>query len=245
MKDLTVIDDKACFSKGTGFAKVEHRWCPDLGMFAIDRPIFTIRDDNGRVTAKGSCLWKTEACSDCFNLKFYRAYQRDLNRRDVRNEQSWQRLTGVALKAMLDRKRNQTERVRYMSRGEAFRDPSDVRRIEDTANANPKRKFWIPTRAWRSRIMRPLIVALWKRCPNLRIQASTDVTTTREEQASLDAEGWSTMFFGDDEAFETLTGEPRHPCAKTWEHDKGACAKRCGKGGCFDKGQTHVHLKQH
>ena len=37
----------------------------------------------------------------------------------------------------------------------------------------------------------------------------------------------------------------RREGAKTWEHDKGACAKRCGKGGCFDKGQTHVHLKQH
>ena len=227
---------------------VEHRWCGDIGMFAVDRPIFTIRDDNGRVTAKGSCLWRTEACADCFNLKFYGMYERDMNARDVRNEQSWQRLTGVALKSTLDRKHTrQTDRVRYMSRGEAFRDPSDVRRVEDTANKNPKRKFWIPTRAWRSHIMRPLIVALWKRCPNLRIQASTDVTTTREEQASLDAEGWSTMFFGDDEAFETLTGEERHKCAKTWDHAKGACASAdtCLRGGCFDTEQTHVHLKQH
>ena len=48
---------------------VEHRYCADLGMFAVDRPINTIRDDNGRVTAKGSCLWKTSACDDCFNLK--------------------------------------------------------------------------------------------------------------------------------------------------------------------------------
>jgi len=88
-------------------------------------------------------------------------------------------------------------------------------------------------------------VAIMREFPNARIQASTDVTTTREEQSSLDAEGWSTMFFGDDEAFKTLTGSERHLCAKTWEKDKGACAKRCGKGGCFAKEQTHVHLKQH
>ena len=225
---------------------VEHRYCADLGMFAVDRPINTIRDDAGRVVSKGSCVWKTEACADCFNLKFMKMYQRDIDRRDVRNEQSWQRLTGKALSATLDRKnKRQTDRVRFMTRGEAFRDPSDIIRVRDLLTANPDRLFWIPTRAWRSRIMRPLIVALWKRCPNLRIQASTDVTTTREEQASLDDEGWSTMFFGDDEAFETLTGEERHLCAKTWDKDKGACAKRCGKGGCFDKGQTHVHLKQH
>ena len=225
---------------------VEHRYCADLGMFAVDRPINTIRDGDGRVIAKGSCLWKTSACDDCFNLKFMRMYKRDIDARDVRNEQSWQRLTGKALRATLDRKsKRQTGRVRLMTRGEAFRDRTDIIRVRDLLTANPDRLFWIPTRAWRNRHLRPLIVAIMREFPNARIQASTDVTTTREEQASLDAEGWSTMFFGDDEAFETLTGEKRHLCAKTWEHDKGACAKRCGKGGCFDKEQTHVHLKQH
>lgn len=224
---------------------VEHRYCADLGMFAIDRPIFTIRDDQGRVAAKGSCLWRTSACDDCFNLKFMKMYQRDIDRRDVRNEQSWQRLTGEALRATLGRKRNQTDRVRLMTRGETFRDPSDIIRVRDLLTANPDTLFWIPTRAWRSKRLRPLIVAIMREFPNARIQASTDVDTTREEQASLDAEGWSTMFFGDDEAFKTLTGNERHLCAKTWDKDKGACAKRCSKGGCFDKGQTHVHLKQH
>ena len=225
---------------------VEHRYCADLDMFAIDRPINTIRDGGGKVIAKGSCVWKTEPCDKCFNLKFMRMYKRDMDAKDVRNERSWQGLTGKALRATLDRKhKRQTDRVRLMSRGETFRDPSDIIRVRDLLTENPDRLFWIPTRAWRSRRMRPLIVAIMREFPNARIQASTDVTTTREEQAGLDAEGWSTMFFGDDEAFETLTGNERSLCAKTWEQDKGACATRCGKGGCFDKGQTHVHLKQH
>jgi hypothetical protein len=227
---------------------VEHRFCEDIGMFAIDRPIFSIRNKAGRVIAKGSCIWKTSACDDCFNLKFMRMYKRDIDARDVRNEQSWERLTGKALATTLDRKsKRQTGRVRFMTRGEAFRDRTDIIRVRGLLTANPDRLFWIPTRAWRSRHLRPLIVAIMREFPNARIQASTDVTTTREEQASLDAEGWSTMFFGDDEAFETLTGEKRHLCAKTWAHKKGACAsaETCLEGGCFDKEQTHVHLKQH
>ena len=227
---------------------VEHRFCEDIGMFTIDRPIFSIRNKAGRVITKGSCLWKTSACDDCFNRKFYSMYQRDMNARDVRNEESWQHMTGEALRLTLGRKHTrQTDRIRYMSRGEAFRDPSDVPRVEDQANANPERKMWIPTRAWRNPIMRRLIEALARRCPNLRIQASTDVTTTREEQERLDADGWSTMFFGDDDAFETLTGQPRHKCVKTWDHKRGACAsaETCLEGGCFDTAQTHVHLKQH
>ena len=120
---------------------VEHRYCADLDMFAIDRPINTIRDDGGKVIAKGSCVWKTEPCSECFNLKFMRMYKRDIDGKDVRNERSWQGLTGKALRVTLDRKRKQTDRVRLMTRGEPFRDPSDIIRARDLLTENPDRLF--------------------------------------------------------------------------------------------------------
>ena len=222
---------------------VENRWCADLGMFAIDRPIHAIKATADRPGAKASCLWRTKACEGCFNEKFFAMYQKAMDNSDVRSEQSWQRITGRALFNVLDRKRNQTERVRLMTRGEAFRDPTDVPRVKDLCDANPDRLFWVPTRSWRSKVMRPIVRALQDQCPNLRLQASTDIYTTKEEQASLDADGWSTMFWGDDEQHETLTGTERFKCPKTWEKAKGACAGCVG--GCFDKEQTHVHLKGH
>jgi hypothetical protein len=224
---------------------VEHRWCSDLGMFAIDRPIYSIKPTADRPGVKGSCVHRTAACSGCFNNKFYRMYQRDMDNRDVRNELSWRAITGAKLAKVMGRKRHQTSRVRLMTRGEAFRDPSDIRRVRDLCNANPGRVFWLPTRSWRNKHMRPLVRALQDELPNLRLQASTDVTTTAEEQAGLEDDGWSTMYWGDDDQHETLAGTPRHLCPKTWEHEKGACASTCTDGGCFSDKQTHVHLKAH
>ena len=65
--------------------------------------------------------------------------------------------------------------------------------------------------------------------------------------------------FGDDDQLETLTGDPRFKCPKTWGHDgsaskesvkaaKGSCGdpSKCGSGGCFDASKpVHVHLKKH
>lgn len=225
--------------------QVEHRWVSDIGMFAIDRPIFSIKAKGDRPAVKGSCVHKTKACDGCFNMKFHRMYPDAMDGRDVRNEHSWQRIDGLSLSKTLKRKRNQTSRVRLMTRGEAFRDRADVPRVRDLCEQNPDKIFWVPTRAWRNKHLRPLLLKLAEEVPNLRIQASTDIDTTLEEQQMLDEQGWSTLYFGDDEQRETLTGEPRHMCAKTWEKAKGACASTCKKGGCFDKEVTHVILKKH
>lgn len=223
----------------------KHRWVSDLGMFAIDRPIFGIKPTATRPGAKPSCVWRTAACSDCFNNKFYGMYAEDMANRDVENEISWQSITGEALHGALARKHTrQTGRFRLMTRGEAARDPSDVSKIRSICNANPDMLVWMPTRAWRSRVMRPLLEALRDECPNLRLQASTDTGTTAEEQASLERDGWSTMFFGDDDRTTTPAGTPMFQCPKTWEHEKGACATTCDDG-CFSKKPTHVHLKKH
>lgn len=233
---------------------VEHRWCKDIGMFAVDRPIYAIKATAERPGAKPSCLWRTKACEGCYNNKLYDMYQEDMDGRDVRNEQSWQAITGEGLREALSTKRSrQTSRLRLMTRGEAFRDPTDIPRVRDICNANPEKDIWVPTRSWRSPLMRPHVRALQDECPNLRLQASIDHTNTDEEIRGLIDEGWSLMFWGDNER-TTLPGRdskgrfaqvPMHRCAKTWAKEKGACAETCNEEGCFDSEQTFVHLKGH
>lgn len=219
-----------------------HRWCKDLGMFAVDRP-------HG-ISPISSCLHATKYCiQTCFNNKFAKMYPEAMANRDRANEESWLVITGEALKAALDRKyKRQTDRFRLMTRGEAFKDSTDLERVIDLADANPDRIIWIPTKAWRRPMLRLAIEALMEICPNLRILASTDPNTTPEEQAMLDENGWSTMFYGNDDQLETLSGSARFQCPKTWAHDLGACGdpKRCSSGGCFDNSQpVHIHLKEH
>ena len=229
-----------------------HRWCKDLGMFAVDRPYGN--------NPGSSCKHATRQCiKDCFNYKFTAMYPEAMARSDANNERSWITISGEALARALDRKRNQTDRFRFMTRGETFKDMSDFERVIDIAEANPDRVHWIPTKAWRRPMFRHALNELRKMFPNLRILASTDTTTTEQEQKILDDEGWSTMFFGDDSQLDTLTGSPRFKCPKTWGHDgsaskesvkaaKGSCGdpSRCASGGCFDASKpVHVHLKKH
>jgi hypothetical protein len=226
-------------------------------MFAVDRPHGAKRGS--------SCKHTTATCRKyCFNNKLMAMYTDAMTRRDIANEESWQNMDGQALSDALDRKRNQTDRFRLMTRGEAFSSlrSGDLERVIDIPDSNPDRVFWIPTRAWRRPMLRRAIEALREICPNVRILASTDPETTKEEQAQLDADGWSTMFFGDDSEAakrETLTGNPRYLCPKTWgmgrsgtkedrKTGKGACgdSSRCNVGGCFDSSQpVHIHLKTH
>lgn len=222
--------------------KTLHRWCSDLGMFAVDRP-------HG-ISPHSTCKWATRYCiKACFNNKFSRMYPVAMAKRDIANEQSWQALTGSDLARVLGRKyKRQTDRIRLMTRGEAFKDSSDLERVIDLADENPDRLIWVPTKAWRNPLMRIAIEALREICPNLRILASTDPDTTPEEQAMLDENGWSSMFFGDDDQLETLTGSARFKCPKTWAKDLGSCGDptRCNSGGCFDNSQpVHIHLKEH
>ena len=202
------------------------RYCNDIDMFAIDRPVIT-------------CKHATSFCAKhCFNVKLYKAFGHGMNPKDVKNEQAWGTLTGSELAKVLAKKRNQTKRVRLMTRGEAISTASDIDKIIDIANNNKTSVFWVPTRAWRNAELRDLIEEKLFPLKNLRLQASLDPSNSEQEVQSLIAAGWSTMFFGDDTATDN-----RKKCPKTWNHANGHCSK-C-TGGCFSAKQTHVHLKQH
>ena len=73
---------------------------------------------------------------------------------------------------------------------------------------------------------------------NARVQASIDPSNDELEIELLKADGWSTMFYGDDTATDK-----GFKCPKTWNKAKGHCAV-CEKG-CFSEKRTDVHLKQH
>lgn len=205
----------------------EIRFCNDIGMFASDRPVST-------------CKWRTAFCrANCYNCKLYAMYK-DMSSKDIRNEQEWQSLTGQALATSLNRKRKQTERFRLMTRGEALSTRDDIDRVKDICKANPERLVWLPTRAWRSKELRPIIEQELMPIKNLRLQASLDPSNSQQEIDDLVSAGWSTMFFGNDDK-APIEGSVK--CPKTWEHKKGHCAK-C-KGGCFSPNQRHIWLKMH
>jgi hypothetical protein len=130
-----------------------------------------------------------------------------------------------------------------MARGEAFAAPGDVDKVLDILTANPDTVFWIPTRAWRNASMRGKIERKIMSLPNARVLASTDIYTSKRQWAMLARRGWSTMFFGDDNARETPIGEPMHLCAKTHKGLKGACATCVD--GCFSTDRVNIHLKKH
>jgi len=222
---------------------VEMRYCPDIALWAFDRPINDIID----AAIKGSCVWMSEYCKHtCYNLKLYKLYPA-MRTKDIRNERSWQAITGAAVYAFLSRKRKVVKRARFMTRGEAISTYADLTRVKDICESTPEVMWWLPTRAWRDPVLRACIEADLMHIPNLAIHASTDPSTSVEEQAMLDAHGWSTMFYGDDSQLETLTGHKRFKCPKTHGKVKGACSVCVN--GCFKritKGETvHVHLSQH
>lgn len=212
--------------------KSEMRYCEDIGMFAFDRPI------------ADTCHHRTAFCeSHCFNDKLYKLYPA-MHAKDVRNESYWKQIDGKQVRATLARKRKDTGRVRFMTRGEAVSDYSDIERIRDICLANPETEFWMPTRAWRHPLLQALVNAHLKGIENLHILASMDVTNTADEWEMVVTMGWSTMFFGDNSMLVTPLGGRMFKCPKTWGHVKGACNK-C-KRGCFEgHGRVDVHLKEH
>ena len=142
------------------------------------------------------------------------------------------------LRRCLDNAATLVRRVRMFSRGEGFSSLSDIARAEALLAALPNTLFMWPTRSWRDPELRPLVRELQDKHPNLRLLASTDPTTTKDEFDQLHAEGWSTMHFGDEGHAENYFN-----CPKTYAGLKGHCAL-C-KAGCFQPGQVHIHLKQH
>lgn len=210
------------------------RYCDDIGMFTFDR------------SRKVSCIHATSFCaSTCFNNKLEACFKGILPK-DRRLEASWEFYTGDTVATFLGRKRLQTSRVRFMSRGEAFKNTDDVARVLDIVKGSPLTTFWIPTRAWRDYRLEKQIRHAFARVDNVRILASTDPTTTRTEYQTLVDLGWSTMFYGltVEQASALYAGVVEfHQCRKTHQHVKGAC-KTC-RSGCFKRSQVHVHLKQH
>ena len=212
--------------------KSEIRWCEDIGMFAFDRPIPT------------SCVHRTDFCDKtCFNVKLYKFYK-GMSVKDVRNEEYWQQITGEQFKKTLLRKRKQTKRVRFMTRGEALSTYHDVPRVEDIVLSTPATEYWLPTRAWRDTLLFAMVQSELKQIPNLHILASMDPSNTPEEWEFVRANGWSTMYYGDDSLTYTPLGEKFFKCPKTFGHVVGACGS-C-KRGCFEgHGRVDVHLSQH
>lgn len=211
------------------------RYCADIGLHAIDR------------SRENSCVFATAFCREtCYNRKLEGGlFRRGMATRDVSNDIFWENgdlATGLP--------RNVT-RARLVTRGEAFASKVDVSRVEMLANARPATVFWIPTRAWRSRVLRPMLESLRARCANLRILASIDPTNSDAELEMLATRGWSVMFYGDDDrnairARAESLGYRYSACPKTWHHVRGACA-RC-RSRCFTAKPSRpgfYHLKRH
>jgi hypothetical protein len=202
------------------------RYCKDIGCFALDFPKFT-------------CAFRTEFCNEnCYNIKMYRMYKDDMVNRDRTNLDAWTSCTVQEFVDCLKNKRNQTSRFRFATRGEVFYSSLNIAKIREIAIAMPDTIFWIPTRAWRNAMRRSEIMTVLFPLANVRVMASIDPSNSLDEVASLKADGWSTIFYGDDTATDN-----RVKCTKTWNHTKGACAK-CTKG-CFSENRVDVHLKKH
>ncbi len=213
--------------------KSEIRWCEDIGMFAFDRPIPV------------SCVHRTDYCEkECFNVKLYKLYP-DMEKKDIRNEAYWQQVTGEQVRKTLKRKRKQVKRVRFMTRGEAIRDYSDIHRVYDIVTINPDSEWWMPTRAWRDPLLMAMIQAVLKPLTNRHVLASMDLSNTPEEWEAVRGMGWSTMYINEDKAMtHTPLGEKMFKCPKTYGHVKGAC-ETC-KRGCFEGyGRVDVSLWKH
>lgn len=201
------------------------RFCDDIGMFALDR-------------SKRSCKHRTSFCNQfCYNKKLYALYPAMITR-DKRNEKFWATLDGSLLKKILGRKKKQTDRFRFCTRGETFSTLEDVNKVAEIISSNPETLFWIPTRGWRNLAVKRAIESLIFPLSNARPMASLDPSNDKGEYEALVCDGWSTLYFGHDKP-----QKGHFLCPKTWNHEKKACAT-CTEG-CFSSDRVDVHLKSH
>ena len=217
--------------------KSEVTYTSDIGLFTVNRSI------------KNSCDHRTSFCDTyCYNFKLYKVYK-DMAKKDVRNDSYWEHLkqNPEALKPVFDAKKRDSARVRFMSRGEAFKDLTDVYAVREMLLADPDRLYWIPTRAWHSATLRAAIEGEIMPLKNAALNASLDPSDTDSDWESLEESGWIVMFFGDDSRTETPSGKRMFQCPKTHKKLKGHCA--ICKAGCFSvsqiDSQVSVHLSQH
>ena len=220
----------------------ETRYTADIGMYASDRPRNDVMQGD-KVLARGTCHWRTEACKGCYNEKLERVFKAMIPK-DVKNEIFWQQLDGDKFNTILSRKRKDTSRFRFQTRGETFASIADVLRVKDILKKNPDTIFWMPTRAWRNPFLKNLIESHIFPLANARTLASTDIYTHGREWKQLKETNWPTMFFGNDDLKTTPNGDKFFLCPKTHKDLKGHCG--ICKAGCFrNNKRVDVHLKQH
>ena len=106
------------------------RQVPDIGLWALD---------NGM----GNCVWRTEACGDCYNRKTI-IYKDMLAAWSPggKDDQSWFNCLPSAFAGL--------NRVRLNTRGDAFPSMREIERVSLWVKENPNTKFWIVTRAWQT-----------------------------------------------------------------------------------------------
>jgi hypothetical protein len=211
----------------------EMRFVPDIGMWALDRPI------------SSSCVHRTEFCeSSCYNDKLYKLYPA-MYGKDVRNEEAWQENDAQDLASCLSRKKKGSKnRFRLMTRGESISNFSDIERVINIAKELKGYKIWVPTRSWRSPVLFAMAQQAFRKYPNIILMASMDPSNSQEEWEHVKNLNLNTMFFGDDDMEVTPNGDKVFKCPKTHKHLNGHCA--ICKGGCFTtRNRVDVHLKQH
>lgn len=210
-----------------------------IGMLQIDRA--------WRVT----CEWKSPFCTKhCYNHTGHQPPASKLVT-GKKDEAFWKLLDGAWLHEFLHsdyfaafcERLGKTpvfmrSRMRIASKGEAFKTPQDVLKVEDLCVQNPATTFWIPTRAWSDAKMADLIDQHVRSLANARVLASTDPSYTAAQFEALRQLGWNTMFFGDNALDLGM-----FMCPKTWEPIHSYC--RVCKDGCFKRGRVDVHLKTH
>jgi hypothetical protein len=221
------------------------RWTEDIGMFATDRPI------NDTENHAGTCDHRTPYCDDtCYNVKLYKMYP-NMSKRDDRCETEWQSITPSNVSLVpkhFAKKRKQTKRIRFNTRGEAIKDITDIYRVKAIVQSMPDTTWWLPTRAWSNTLLKELIQIELFPLDNIAINASLDPSNTTDEWRMLEQDGWNIMFFGDDDLTHSpATGERLFACPKTHKKMKGHC-EVC-KAGCFSQAtinkQKLIHLSEH
>ena len=222
----------------------EIRFCDDIGLFVMDRKIET------------SCVHRSEYCKvNCYNNKLMAAFSA-IDAKDDKCEKYWKDLDGKEFTKVINRKRKDTKRFRFCTRGEALSVMADIKKIKDIVNSNKDVNFWVPTRAWRNAEMRKVIITELLPIPNLFIQASTDPSNTQVEVDQLHLDGFRMMFFGNDKVALTPKGIKPFKCPKTWVTRAKSDPNRKFKpqcagclNGCFgkDRGSKSavIWLKQH
>lgn len=188
--------------------------------------------DRGR----SSCVWRTDFCNRyCYNRRFY-ALNKYMIQSDDRYDNFWNNLVNM-FELELNLLKSKPSFIRLCSRGEPFASLSDVIKVYWLVTKYSDITFWIPTRAWRNTAIRNELLRL-KSIHNVRLLASLDPTNSEDEWCMLKEQGFSTMYFGDDNNVEG-----RYLCPKTHFKLKGVCTTCLN--GCMNPNRVDIHMKKH